>query len=244
MTYWDEKRAALQQKLKGDLSDFLRWAEIGITMHVGDDKFTRHELAYLQSLPDWATRWQLATLETPVGSPYMFPEIPTSPNLIHMAYHLARWEAVTGLRVRQLGSIYEIGAGYGAMCRLIHRLGFSGNYFIYDLPELVQIQAYFLEESGTRGAIRWTNELPKSADLLLSTWALSEIPEGERDRLITTKANSYLLAYQPSFEDTDNRAWFSAFAASRSSEYGWVSEDLAHMDGGHRYLFGVRKQVA
>ena len=54
-------------------------------------------------------------------------------------------------RARDLSSsgvIVEFGGGYGSMCRLLHKLGFSGQYFIYDLPEFVALQRYFLKSIG------------------------------------------------------------------------------------------------
>src|SRR5256886_13473803 len=70
--------------------------------------------------------------------------ISSSENLIHHAYHLARFEEQTHRRVDDLACVLEFGGGYGSMCRLFHNLGFRGRYLIFDLPAFSALQRFFL----------------------------------------------------------------------------------------------------
>lgn len=244
MTYWEDKQAALKERIKaGNLSNFLRWAEIGITMHVGNFPFVDYEYQQLVSAPD-AARWLAAIEESPIGQPHPYHnDFRTSGNLVHQAYHLLRWETVTGKKVQDLYSIYEIGAGYGAMCRLIHRLGFTGDYYIADLPELRIIQQYYLYSNDIHG-VKWIPQeeiYEGDFDLLLSTWALSEIPIEQRNDLLPYYAPMTLFGYQASFENSNNVSWFNFYQKAMSARGQKMhSERLDHMDGEHYYLFGVQ----
>jgi hypothetical protein len=237
MTFWEEKQAALKERIKaGNLSDFLRWSEIGITMHVGNFPFVDYEYEKLMTAPD-AERWYNAIAESPIGQPHPYQnDHRTSGNLVHQAYHLLRWETVTGQKVQDLQSIYEIGAGYGSMCRLIHRLGFKGDYYIADLPELRLIQQYYLYSNDIHG-VGWRMPMEK-VGLLLSTWALSEIPIEQRNSLLPAYGSkSALIGYQASFENSNNVEYFNEMPRKGywQNNYG---ERLSHMDGEHYYLFG------
>ena len=53
--------------------------------------------------------------------------------------------------------IFEFGGGYGAMCEILHRAGFSGEYYIYDVPSMNKIQEHFLESSGIDGVVCTSN---------------------------------------------------------------------------------------
>jgi hypothetical protein len=132
-----------------DPRNFLSWDVVRDTMFVGDEPYVAEELAFLQSLGDWESRWGPAIEESAAGRPPRYSGYPASSgNLIHHAYHLARFERTSGRRVDDHDVIVEFGGGYGSTCRLIERLGFSGKYIIYDLPAFSALQRYYLSSIG------------------------------------------------------------------------------------------------
>ena len=132
-----------------DPRDFLTWDVVRDTMFVGDEPYVAEELSFLQSLGDWDSRWGPAIEESAARRPPRYSGHPTSSgNLIHHAYHLARFESASGYRVEDHEVIVEFGGGYGSTCRLIERLGFSGKYIIYDLPAFSALQRYYLSSIG------------------------------------------------------------------------------------------------
>ena len=146
---WNNNMNRLKNNvIKEDPREFLRWDVVRKTMFVGNAEYINVELKYLKSHREWDTRWKKAIFESPQGCPAPYYRyMKSSGNLIHHAYHLARFEDKTRLRINQLNCIFEFGGGYGSMCRLVHQLGFKGKYIIYDLPNFSHLQRYYLNNS-------------------------------------------------------------------------------------------------
>ena len=97
------------------------------------------------SRPDWKQVWEEILEEDSAGDPKPYKGYRrSSGNRIHQAYHLARFQEETGLPVSRFPLIVEFGGGYGSLCRLVHKLGFKGQYIIFDLPEFVALQKFYL----------------------------------------------------------------------------------------------------
>ncbi len=166
-----------------------------------------------------------------------------SMNLIHQCYHLKQWEDVTGKKVGELDTILDFGAGYGAMALIINRLGFKGEYIIYDLPEFSLLQQWYLGKQGTEN-VRWftdANELKgycNNYDLMIAIWSLSETPfRLRREFLRKMDMKSFLFMYWLKFMDLDNAGWFDNFI-QRHLEYKWNVVDDKYIPGGNRYAIG------
>jgi hypothetical protein len=247
MTAWDLNRAALRHHLVTDkIEDFLRWSTIEKTMFVGDVGFVRMEFEELMSGYDPTDIISLgkysALAETPIGNPKpLFGW--TSGNLIHQYYHLKQWLDRSHQDISNLSSIVEVGAGYGAMCLICHRLGFKGRYYIFDLPELEQIQAYYLDHTlpESRSHIHWlrSSSLEKSCDLFIACHSLSEMSLSKRERLLSqVDAKEYLFASSYEFEGVDNDTWLRKFAESKPG-YEWQQYAHLHQENA-LYLVGVK----
>ena len=129
-----------------DPRDFLRWDVIRKTMFTANAPYVKPELGYLKNRPDWQDNLCHVVKESPIGHPipyYLHPD--SSENSIHHTYHLARFQQEANLSIKEADLIVEFGGGYGNMCRLVHRFGFKGKYIIYDFPEFVAIQTYYLK---------------------------------------------------------------------------------------------------
>jgi hypothetical protein len=186
----------------------------------------------------------------------------SSGNTIHHTYHLAQFEATTGVDTEGMNCIIEFGGGYGNMCRIIHSMGFRGKYVIYDLPVLSELQRYYLCRTGVDvcdsrnadllGSVAYVNTVDQlqqqlvgmarqdNNSLFISTWGLSETPLAVRDslnRLISQRCRHVLLAYQNHFREIDNRRYFDAWQQSFGG-MRWAEYPIGSMDGCHRYLFG------
>jgi hypothetical protein len=244
-----------------DPRNFLRFGIIQHTMCVTNSGAVVRELPALRFSAKWPL-FRKAVVESPVGNPIRFIYHPeSSGNLLHHCYHILRFEEATGANAAKMDLVVEFGGGYGSMCRLFHRLGFKGRYFIYDLPEFSAIQRYFLkslnlplrdpaqgvEESGIylfsdfaqiQRAIDAQPIPPASA--FVATWSLSESPIELRDRFLPlVKPFSYfLIAFQDRFEDVDNRVYFEDFR-NTTPEVTWKPKALRHLPC-NNYLFGHR----
>jgi len=163
--FWDVRRAGLRlNAAREPLEAFLTWPAIVGTMFVGQPEWVLPELTALEQAD--AARWGAVTAGEYGGAP--------NTNLIHQAYHLHQWERATGVCVSQLGSIVEVGGGYGALAVVARRAGFAGRYTIYDLPELSLLQSYYLAQMGAAAECRSELNGTLKADLLVAIYSLSE----------------------------------------------------------------------
>lgn len=244
----------------GDPKEFLRWDVIKATMFVRDSSYIPQELAFLRAQPDWHSRWRGAVRESSVGRPQLSWHYPhSSGNLLHHAYHLARFETATGAKVTNAITVLEFGGGYGSTCRLFHNLGFRGRYIIFDLPDFALLQTYYLRAQGLQvlpldafrkapSGIVCLSALAELIDLVgkhvdahtamfVATWSLSETPLELRPRItpLLTDFSAILIAYQRSFENVDNEAFFLSFIAEIGTR-GVSRVEIDHLPGNY-YIF-------
>lgn len=243
--------------LEMDPRAFLRWDVVRETMFVGNADYINYELAYLKKNKEWLDRWEAAINETEHGCPAPFYNYKkSSGNLIHHAYHLARFEEETGIRINKLKNIFEFGGGYGSMCRLVHRLGFKGKYVIFDLPHFSTLQRYYLSGLGLQlnaddqicgsagiSCVDNADDLTKlrvggDDSLFIATWSFSESPIAVRQKVIKEVGfcQAHLIGYQDVFGEVDNVDYFSGHASFGSFQ-NMMHEKIEHLPGS-RYLFG------
>lgn len=226
-----------------DIKEFLRWPTIRAVMFVGNVEWVHDEVDALMGGPLTWPRWRHAIREDSFGTPARLPwMLETSGNMIHQAYHLFQWEQTTGKTVDGLNRIVEFGGGYGAMARIIRRLGFKGEYIIYDLPELAALQSYYLSNVGVPSTIHVTNgndfHEPPEADLLISCYSLGEAPAGLRDAFLEHPFRSYLIASQDEWEDRNLYEFFNGFMDVHP-ELKWKTWPNPFL-GGHYYWMGYQ----
>ncbi len=249
--------------LNRDPREFLRWDVVSATMFIGRADYISTELGFLKSLPAWQDLWRPAIKESPLGRPkpcIFHPD--TSCNLVHHAYHVARFEEQTKAKVADMDLVFEFGGGYGSMCRLFHNLGFRGKYVILDLPAFSTLQAYYLKGLGLEvrgladfqkfrngifcasnlGQLRMTMEgsIPAKGSLFLATWSLSETPLHVRADVLPLLPSfeSFLIAFQNRFGEVDNLQYFKVLQ-NENGIIPWISERLEHLPG-NNYLFGKK----
>lgn len=231
-------RRCIEEK---DLTTFLSWPVIRKTMFVGDSLIVKDELEALRNSPNGWDRWDWAIREDDFGMPERLPWMKeTSGNMIHQAYHLSRWEETVGTLVGDLDSIVEFGGGYGAMARLVHRLGFRGRYMIYDLPEFSALQDFYLSGIGIPAMLKTTGDDifpdPLDADLLIACFSLGEVSPRLRDAFLEFPFRSYLIVSQRTWNGCDLFEYFDAFADGRPDLVWktWIDPILR----GERYWIG------
>lgn len=259
LSEWDKNIQRFQNMiLTQDPVSFITWDVIQHTMFVNEAGFIKYEYEYLRNRPDWGNRWQKWIVEDTFGCP-----IPSrhnwlsSDNIIHHAFHFARFEESTKKNVKSVKYIAEFGGGYGSMCRLAFRMGFEGKYVIFDLPAFSALQKYYLKslklevadslkefQQMGKGILCVSNldefrqALPPSGQdaLFLATWSLSESPVSVREKILplVDEFDAYLIAYQDEFGQVDNLAFFSAWKNQKPKT--WHGFPIEHLPGSY-YLF-------
>jgi putative sugar O-methyltransferase len=262
---WDGLRTELRQRLHhGDPASFLRWPPVQRTMVMRSHRRAAPELAHLRARSDWRVRWRPAIRETTLGHPHPFTRYPwSSANLIYHAYHLCRFEEATGRSLASMRTIIEFGGGYGRLCQLVHDLGFSGTYVIFDLPEVAILQRFYLGHvglsvsEGRGGALpeRGVVTVVELADLqgclgsrphgdaaFVAIGSLSEAPIALRDTLFTDVAalDAFLFFYAAQHDGVDNHAYFTRWRMALA-EHDWYAFELPHLYKAASHLFGRRR---
>lgn len=257
---WTQNRRRLRELVgRDDPRRFLQWDVVRETMFVGNARLIPTELACLRASKDWR-RWRRVLREDVAGLPDRCRfYLPSSGNLIHHAYSLCRFEQAVGRPIAQFQSILEFGGGYGSFCRLAHRLGFKGQYVIFDLPEFSALQEYFLESVGVplsikagQPGVRCISELKDLKEytegpddwLFIALWSLSEAPLALRREVLGdgSSFSAYLISYQDEFGEVNNKDFFADMMQQRK-QIKWFSEPASLSSRDH-YLFGIRQNLA
>lgn len=208
--------------LYGDISNFLNWEMIRRTMNIEDPSDNVFE--YLQALPDW-DMWKEAIKELPIGRPKPYKNyLASGGNIILQAYRLAMFISKTGCDFKNLDVIIEFGGGYGCACRLAYRLGFTGKYILYDFPEFLALQEYYLiaTEIYPQNKIillsdiydfqKQIKDIENCKSLFTAYFSISESPPILRDMVLPKIAKSidYIsIWYKDKWNEYDNIDCFS-----------------------------------
>lgn len=235
--YWEAWRRQLWELGKtSDPTQFMGWPPVYHTMLV--NHWPTHMETEFCAIPQ---EWMEAAEMPHFGSPPDYHgSTPYSRNLIHQLYHLKRFEDESGVRVRELRRIDEFGGGYGAMAQVVHRLGFRGDYRIYDLPEFALLQQYYLSQFDI--PVSHHSDPEGKTDLLIACYSLSETPIPFRNQFLgRLEARNYLLLYSNRFAEYDNTGYFDGMV-TRFPFHVWHTEHIRHLPPQSLYKFGYKKR--
>lgn len=207
---WNERRIAIRNHVATeDIDNFLHWSTIRATMVANDNKWIRAEMK--EVIEYFGDRGK-ALLDPNTGNPIMIDNLGVSGPSIHQGYHIMNWEKYTGRRIEDVKRIVEFGGGYGRLCSIVYGLGFDGEYYIYDLPELSYLQEYYLSNNGISDVkymiVNDANEFddpPEDVDVLFGMNSLDEVTEALRIKFINSiGAANIMLAVNIGKKNYDN----------------------------------------
>lgn len=243
---WNANRMKLRELLlTQDPNTFLQW------------DVTKNSLYYESNLIElftlWKENWSFWKKIVPeknVGSGPYFALIPsTTGNSIHLSHHLHEFSKLGGLP-SEYDQIVEVGGGFGSMCRLCFKTGFTGKYIIFDLPEINLLQEYYLKENSvplknitlSSTITEFSKAIdPKKKTLFIATWSFSEMPLALREGLLKKLTfDAVLIGYQNNFEEVNNSSYFKSFK-KKYKNFKWQTEELFFLPNNH-YLFGVKSK--
>lgn len=163
----------------------------------GFSKHEKYELEYLKNSS--VNTWNLIKEyeESPIGSPTLdCKELNISSNSLEMLFY--REKIASKWDITQMSTIIEVGGGFGSFCRVMHCLTSTDiTYIIFDLPEMLTLQYFFLSASLNENniivhtsiknsivsgkinliPIYWLEEYNvDKSDIFVSHYALSETP--------------------------------------------------------------------
>jgi putative sugar O-methyltransferase len=146
----------------------------------------------LQQTPALIDHWSKFRENDLCGNPRTaeYPEGPMSPTTWRYIKVLSDLQMLFGDLTGW--DVAEIGAGYGGQYKIIQDVYTPGSYTIYDLPAVMKLIVKYLEHVGCPSLQRVRNadfhklpeEPPRTYDLVLSNWALSECTREVQDLYI------------------------------------------------------------
>lgn len=156
--------------LNDNIENFKNWKPIRLTMNAGDPDFgfSKDHLDLLKNHKNWDIFEKILKTEY-------------TTNAVNHLFYLTKLQQFK--LIKDFDNIFEFGAGFGNMCRIANSLGFDGNYKIFDFPELLTIQKYYLEKNrvcfskGLEFLVNVDGEnFDNNNSLFISTHALEESP--------------------------------------------------------------------
>ncbi|MBT7097960.1 hypothetical protein HN937_11335 [Candidatus Poribacteria bacterium] len=223
--WWDDESAKMRAAfLPEPPDDFLRNERLIWAMVANSPMFLECELPDLERAygPD-----RLLSLleEDLVGRQILnVAKYHTSINSVHHAYHIHRFVEATGCDLGGVGSVVEWGGGYGNLAKILLRWAETPvTYVIIDIPLMSAVQWLYLScvlgpdrvtlvddldtpiEAGKVNIlpVGLAEARPPEADLLVSTWALSECSSEAQQFVVGHDwfgASKLLLGYHDSNE--------------------------------------------
>lgn len=249
MSFWPEMCEVFAHDVKTlPLERFKVWASVMTVPFMSNSKHSQYIRIALNAIsrdPDYAQALQepfIGLTEQDYQQFYqMFSDYPTTMNRIQ---HLAHLE-IAGFGkdfLREQFKIVELGGGIGDMADIVNKLGFKGEYFLYDLPEVGNIQKWYHEQLGHTNIVHTSNfDDLSDADLVIATWSLTEMPMRLRDDVLEkiSKSKNWLIAYSTDIFGLDNEAWITekfipAFKDTHRIEF--IDIPFMAWDGGTKYL--------
>lgn len=157
------------------------------------------------------------------------------PNDFRQQYHLAVAARFIP-DVTNCHYYFEVGAGIGAMARVLLKRNPSAQYDIYDLSALKQMQRKHLWDY--RESVSWQAypdepvfDVALSPSAFIACYSLSEMDFEDRDKLILSHPfDYYLIVYQSGWGKMDNTKWFGELPG-RTHGVTWEYADSTHLIG-------------
>jgi len=243
--YWPTMREVFEYDCKHlPLSRFRLWASVHNVPFVTQyrtGKFYAAALSEAYKNPIVAEALKENWIGIPVEKAEVFralSDFDTSIQRIQDVGHLVITD-FTPERLSSYKSIIEIGAGYGDMCSVVHKMGFTGKYTIIDIPEISPIQDYYLKKQGINANFRFESTDVEPADLVIATWSLSETPLEYREKLMPTIIDSknWLVMYQAKiFGKEVNDEYFRTMFKDRDRDPTFTVFSETPWDGKNTYM--------
>lgn len=203
-------------------SDFLS-PDKATTHGIGLGKFS--EEAYIQRFKDWVERYQKTVSakdlidypESEIGRPKIVEHNGYRASVAYiknfaLAKHISRLIDIPNPR------ILEIGAGYGGMAEILHRLMPIQSYTIVDLEEVLPLSECYLSNTHPESALEFRtpeNIGEDSYDVVINTASFGEMPKDVAQAYIHwAMTHSKVLISHNSVKRTPS-------GVKRHSEYGF-----------------------
>ena len=231
---------------------FKMWASVWMVPIISQMKiyeFIKTVLVEVERTPGMAAALQdpgVGCLPEEFKQIALFDDYKTTMNRLQMFAHLIN----TGVHndLHRMESIIELGAGIGEMADVIFQSHASPEYYIYDFPELLQLQKIHHDLLGPEridpekmNYCSEVEDLPQDADLVIATFSITEMPYDLRKQILEQigKAKNWLIMYSDTIFGYENNKWVQEVFLPRiqdTHEHRFIEAPYMAWDGGTKYL--------
>lgn len=227
----------------------LQWKPILKAVFVGNAPHIRAKARIMFSegnlFPRRLTNKQLV-LEPGIGNPSRLPDHPfTSGTRVNMLWHIRNLKLIFKDDLSSYDGIFEFGGGYGCLCEMVYQLGFSGKYFLYDVPTMTKIQKWYTSQFGLMNPdcisdLREVSFPENSKKAFVGMMSYTEIPMEERKKVepIIFNSDMIFIAFATQYSGMDNNRYI-AYISERLQLNGYTTQvrDIDEWRKGKKYFY-------
>ncbi len=207
--YWKKQKKSMADLINGkeDPNFLLRSPIAGPMVRNEWSKTQDYEVIYLQYCIKDSTRKLIQSFQDTQfgGLSFRCKEFNCSINTLGQLFFFVK--LLERNNFENVQTIVELGGGYGCLARVAKKIKPETTYVLFDLPEYLAIQSFYLRSTLTNTEVIIHNEVPKyfkpgaihlvpvfflpdidiKADLFVSAFALSETPKTVQLMVINKK---------------------------------------------------------
>ena len=201
---------------------------------MGFSERQRFELNYIKNIPSDAWHSIKSYSESPIGVPeYDCEYLNISVNSLGKLYY---WTAIASRwDIKQINTVVEIGGGYGCFCRvLLEMISPKITYVIFDLPEMLALQYYFLSASSPEYKVKphfySSSKITEGAVNLIPIYYLSDVKVNYFDLMVSHFALSETTSYTQRLvsEKLFPKAKYLYMCIQDTEATKWIDLNLEH----------------
>jgi hypothetical protein len=139
-------------------------------------------------------------------------KVETSAFVLRFAYIVLMFQQMSGRNILDYEQIVEFGGGVGELARFVRDIGFVGDYYIYDLPEMGVISQFYnmLLRKDIKHVTHYSVIPNNKRTLFVGAWSFSEIPFDYRKEIANHfNGKDFLIVFQSSIWEYDNTHYFT-----------------------------------
>jgi hypothetical protein len=223
---WDHFADTCLSEFMSDKMNFLRQPTISLCVHPNGAALAEFYLGKLVNDP-FAQQEILPKLyDPPIGNPFFTPAFQwASPTSMQHAHHYLLMHKYLNIFIpyNEITHVCEFGGGYGNLARLALNWGFQGDWHIIDIPEMHNIQEFYLGHATFKAQHKqikfcqvknqetWIKST-KGKSIFIATFSLSEATDQDRTNIEPHLINDFdyiFFAYNGKFYQNDCEKYFN-----------------------------------
>ena len=209
---WNDWIPTIEAEFTFNKDNFLRQANISRTLHPSSNLQTYQ--GYYNELKDEKFLYKDSTVGNPILSQWGISLVG-----FQTCYYLKT--LLENNLLDDIENIYDIGGGYGNMCRVLRNYGWKGSYNLIDFEVVHKIQRYFLEKNNIYkfNQLKLDDLNPSGKSLLIGTHSINEMSMADRSKINYSDFDNFLIVHNSKWDDIDNNEYFKSLKLPHKTKH-------------------------